>query len=49
MFCFAILFLGGIYEQASEWVTKHKRKGTEIRFINGHYYMYEVISKWGKL
>ncbi len=31
-----------------EWVTKHKRKGTEIRFINGHYYMYEVSSKWDK-
>ncbi len=29
-----------------EWATKHKRKGTELRLINGHYYLYEVTSKW---
>jgi len=29
-----------------EWALKHKRKGTELRFINGNYYLYEVSSKW---
>ncbi len=29
-----------------EWATKHKRKGTELRFIGGRYYLYEVTSKW---
>lgn len=29
-----------------EWVLNHKKKGTEIRFLNGRYYMYEVSSKW---
>jgi len=29
-----------------EWATKHKSKGTELRLINGRYYLYEVSSKW---
>jgi len=29
-----------------QWATKHKRKGTELRLINNHYYLYEVSSKW---
>lgn len=29
-----------------EWVTAHRQKGTEIRFINGQYYVYSVSSKW---
>jgi transposase len=29
-----------------EWALKHKRKGTELRFIKGHYYLYQVSSKW---
>ncbi len=29
-----------------QWVLKHKRPGTEIRFINGHYYLYAITSKW---
>jgi transposase len=29
-----------------KWATKHKRKGTELRLINGRYYLYEVTSKW---
>lgn len=29
-----------------DWATKHKRKGTELRLINGRYYLYEVSSKW---
>lgn len=28
------------------WATKHKRKGTELRLINGRFYLYEVSSKW---
>jgi transposase len=28
------------------WAIKHKRKGTELRLINGKYYLYEVTSKW---
>jgi len=28
------------------WVLKHKKPGTEIRFINGHYYVYAIKSKW---
>jgi transposase len=28
------------------WVLKHKKPGTEIRFINGHYYLYAISSKW---
>jgi hypothetical protein len=29
-----------------EWALACKRKGTELRRINGHYYLYEVTSKW---
>ena len=29
-----------------QWATRHKRKGTELRLINGRYYLYEVSSKW---
>ncbi len=29
-----------------EWATKHKRKGTELRYLNGRYYLYQVTSKW---
>lgn len=29
-----------------KWATKHKRKGTELRLINGNYYLYEASSKW---
>jgi hypothetical protein len=29
-----------------QWALAHKRKGTELRLINGSYYLYEVSSKW---
>ena len=29
-----------------QWALACKRKGTELRFINGRYYLYEVSSKW---
>jgi transposase len=29
-----------------DWALKHKRKGTELRFINNTYYLYEITSKW---
>ena len=29
-----------------DWATKYRTKGTELRFINGKYYLYEVSSKW---
>jgi transposase len=29
-----------------DWVITHKRKGTEIRHIGGHYYLYSISSKW---
>jgi hypothetical protein len=29
-----------------EWALHYKQKGTELRLINGHYYLYEVSSKW---
>ncbi|MBN2777190.1 MAG: hypothetical protein JXR36_06090 [Bacteroidales bacterium] len=28
------------------WALEHKKKGTELRNIRGHYYLYEVTSKW---
>lgn len=28
------------------WALKHKKPGTEIRVINGHYYLYAISSKW---
>ncbi len=28
------------------WAMKHKQKGTELRLINGTYYLYQVTSKW---
>lgn len=31
-----------------QWALKYKRKGTELRCINGKYYLYEVSSKWDK-
>ena len=29
-----------------QWALKHKTKGTELRLINGYYYLYAVTSKW---
>ncbi len=29
-----------------QWALKHKKKGTELRLINGRYYLYEITSKW---
>lgn len=29
-----------------QWVLKHKKPGTEIRLISGHYYLYSITSKW---
>lgn len=28
-----------------DWALKHKRKGTELRFLNGTYYLHEITSK----
>jgi transposase len=28
------------------WALQHKQKGTELRLINGTYYLYQVTSKW---
>ena len=29
-----------------EWALAHKRKGTELRLLQGKYYLYQVTSKW---
>jgi transposase len=29
-----------------QWALEYKRKGTELRLINGTYYLYKVTSKW---
>ena len=29
-----------------KWVLAHKQPGSEIRFLKGHYYLYEISSKW---
>lgn len=31
-----------------EWALACKRKGTELRHLNGSYYLYEVTSKWDR-
>lgn len=31
-----------------EWATKHKVKGTELRYIRGKYYLYKITSRWDK-
>ena len=31
-----------------DWVLKHKKKGTNISYINGRYYLYAVSSVWRK-
>ena len=31
-----------------DWVIKHRKPGTEIRLIRGHYYIYEVSSYYDK-
>lgn len=31
-----------------EWALKYKKPGTELRFMKGRYYLYEVSSKWNK-
>ncbi len=38
--------IGGKLSVHPLWATKHKYKGTELRLINGKYYLYEVSSKW---
>lgn len=30
------------------WALQHRKPGTELRFINGYYYLYSVSSKWDK-
>lgn len=35
-----------IMSKHPEWATKHRRRGTELRCLNGKYYLYEVSSKW---
>lgn len=32
-----------------EWATSHRKPGTELRFINGKYYLYAVTSKYDPL
>jgi len=32
-----------------DWVMKYKKKGTAIHYIKGHYYLYEIESKWDKI
>jgi hypothetical protein len=32
-----------------DWVLKHKRPGTEIRDIRGHYYLYAITSEWDRV
>jgi transposase len=29
-----------------KWVLKHKKKGTEVRRLNGRYYLYKISSRW---
>ncbi len=31
-----------------DWAVAHRKPGTELRKIKGHYYLYEVSSKWDK-
>ncbi len=31
-----------------DWATKFKTKGTELRLLNGRYYLYRITSKWDK-
>ena len=31
-----------------DWASKFKKKGTELRFINGRYYLYRISSVWDK-
>jgi transposase len=31
------------------WVLAQKRTGTEIKYINGHYYLYEIKGQWDKI
>jgi hypothetical protein len=35
-----------VVSQYPEWVLTHKRAGSEVKFINGHYYLYETSSHW---
>lgn len=50
MFIFAITcnVICILMKNFPDWVLKHKRKGVELRKIRGHYYVYEVSSKWNK-
>ena len=32
-----------------DWALAHRRPGTELRKIKGHYYLYAVSSKWDKI
>jgi hypothetical protein len=43
------MFFGGGMAKHPDWATKHRTKGTELRFINGKYYLYEVSSKWNAI
>lgn len=35
-----------VMSQHPDWVLAHKRAGSEVKSINGHYYLYETSSHW---
>lgn len=37
-----------IQHKHPQWALKHKRPGTELRLMNGRYYLYAISSKWNK-
>ena len=45
-----VIYLNYISEKQKikhpSWALDCKRKGTELRYIRGNYYLYEVSSKW---
>lgn len=43
-----IFIMRGTVMTHPEWAIKHKVKGTELRLINGKYYLYKITSKWDK-
>lgn len=49
IFCYIITYIRNnrkVFMNHPQWALKYKRRGTELRYLNGRYYLYEVTSKW---
>lgn len=42
------IYVTGLMSDFPSWALAHRKPGTELRCIKGHYYLYAVTSRWDK-